>query len=198
MVVKCELCGEFFKDGRGLSKHVRFTERKNWKEYKQKYTITPLPEAPAVPVEPSNQSRVSASNTLPSTEQTVVYRLPESSQVDPSTEKPVEPEATAVVSGVAEGNYQQLQGEINALKELLLPLVTQNQNRGNDGVDSLDIQEGSLVEKKILLTPKTLMLYDMTRRDGYKGELSSYINDSISKLYDLQGFTVGMIQKRSL
>ena len=169
MVVKCQICGKNFKDGRGLSKHIRFTEKQDWKDYKSKHPVTQIPETPVTSIAPSTLTSP-ISTPIPSSEQPAVSEAPK--------------------------GYQQLRGEIEALKELLLPLVSQSQD--DDGVERVDIQEGSLIEKKILLTPKTLMLFDMTKRDGYQGELSSYINDSISKLYDLQGFTVGMIQRRAL
>ncbi len=174
MVIKCKLCDRIFKDARGLSKHITFSEKRDWPKYKAEYPIIHLPETLETPAASSTQ-------TPPVS--------------DPATKSSGQ-EPSPAVSEAPESNYQRLQGEINALKELLLPLVSKNQD--DDGVERVDIQEGTLVEKKILLTPKTLMLYDMTVRTGYQGELSSYINDSISKLYDMQGFTVGMIQRRAL
>lgn len=65
--------------------------------------------------------------------------------------------------------------------------------------DRIRISKGSLVPKTVLLTPKTLMLYDIASADGYQGNISEYLNDVVKYYYEKRlGLTLGLLQKREI
>lgn len=79
-----------------------------------------------------------------------------------------------------------------------------NDNFKNDGegtggqLERIQIDAGTLVARQLYLTPKTMMLFDIAVEDGYPGELSTYINDVVSKFYAKRGLALGLIEKREL
>ena len=83
-----------------------------------------------------------------------------------------------------------LPGEVR----IILPIISQ-MNDGDGRQEEVQIQQGTLSLKQTYFTPKSLLLYDMAVRTGYKGDLSSYVNDSISQLYETRNVTVGLITK---
>lgn len=58
--------------------------------------------------------------------------------------------------------------------------------------DFTTIDTDSVIPKKVFLTPKTLMFYDLARTNGYLGELSSFINECVDEYHSQKKVGIGM------
>ncbi len=80
-----------------------------------------------------------------------------------------------------------LSPDMEAFKEDLLRSVGDIMKQGliDDKApeSTIVVNEGSLVKRSLLLTPKTLVLFDMAVAAGYPGNLSSFLNQMVTEVY---------------
>jgi len=70
--------------------------------------------------------------------------------------------------------------------------------REDDGTEQVEVNEGSVIERKLFLTPKTMMLFDIAKSDGYPGNLSEYMNECVDKFYKTKNLTLAVVQRKEL
>lgn len=91
--------------------------------------------------------------------------------------------------------------EIATLKAMMGDVLkerTGNAQAQDTAFAKIEIDEGSLVARTLHLTPKTLMLFDIAKADGYPGDLSSYLNDVVTSFYAKRGLSLGLVERREI
>jgi len=87
--------------------------------------------------------------------------------------------------------------ELEAFKKEILEFVGERggiPSQGGAVQEKIEVNIGSLVRRVVLLTPKTLLFFDTAKANDYPGDLSSYINDTVNKLYEKKGIALGLVQ----
>lgn len=88
---------------------------------------------------------------------------------------------------------------LELFKEDILKSVSElinlkNMGQTGEGDKKIQIDEGSLVKRTLLLTPKSLIFYDLAKAQGYPGSLSSYVNEMLTKFYEHRGAVLGFTE----
>lgn len=77
-----------------------------------------------------------------------------------------------------------IEAEVAAVEEanVILPSIDlETENPLEDAVDSIIELEGHIISKKMIgFTSKSLLLFDLVRKKGFRGNLADYVNSSIS------------------
>lgn len=86
---------------------------------------------------------------------------------------------------------------MDSMKNKLKNIAGLGDEEGTDAAEERTrrVDEGSLVQRVVYLTPKTLIFFDLARDDGYQGDISSFLNESVTKFFSRSGKTVGIITK---
>ncbi len=72
--------------------------------------------------------------------------------------------------------------------------IVRGVNQTGDENKKIKIDEGSLIKRTLLLTPKSLIFYDLAKAAGYPGSLSSYVNEMLTKFYEQRGAVLGFME----
>ena len=118
---------------------------------------------------------------------------------EPIGEVPGTRELPSLPRSLPEESLRSIRGDIEALKTLIGNVIGEKHLEGSTEDETegkIKIDTGSLIQRTIIFTPKSLMFFDIIKKDGYPGDLSDYVNDVISKFYDKKGLALGLIQRR--
>lgn len=88
--------------------------------------------------------------------------------------------------------------DMSTLKKIIADRLEGDGETAEEQQENIKIDSGSLVARQLYLTPKTLMLFDIAVADGYPGDLSTYMNDVVTKFYAKRGLALGLIEHREL
>lgn len=61
--------------------------------------------------------------------------------------------------------------------------------------EDVQIDTGSSVPRTVYFTPKSLMWFDISRKDGYPYDLSSFMNDCIAKYFEKKNMQIGFVSQ---
>jgi len=172
-MLKCSICEKTFKNKSGLSAHVRVIHKTPWEEYQEKYPNDesksfepPKEEPPQPPLQ--EYATVKDVNTLRKDIQYLAASISKEPSSNPSNETSSNPDVEVA--------------ELADFTEVIDPSMNlETENPLEASKASVIELEGSIISRKTVgFTPKSLMLFDLTRKKGFRGNFADFVNSCIT------------------